>query len=89
MLALSQREHWRAAASLLPYPAPRTLRRLRVIASLLLASALAACVAGHGAGFGMLSWILLVGAGALAVAFVLAWRSWWLGPLAFLMCDTV
>jgi hypothetical protein len=89
MLALSQRDHWTAAASLLPYPAPRALRMIRVAASLLLAAALASCIAGHGAGFGLVLWVLLLAAGGLAVAFVLAWRPSWCAPVAFLICDTV
>ena len=89
LLALSQREHWRAAAGELPHPCARRLRIVRLLAALLFAGALAACVAGHGGGFGALLWMLLLAAGALAVAFTLAWRPRWLGLLAFLMCDFV
>lgn len=89
LLALSQREHWTAAASLLPYPALKTLRGMRVVASLLLAGVPVPCVAAHGAGFGLLLWMLLLAAGGLATAFVLAWRPRWLAPLAFFMCDIV
>ncbi len=89
LLALSQREHWLAAAGELPYPPVRRLRVARLVAALLLAGALSACVAGHGEGFGTLLWMLLLAAGALGVAFTLAWRPRWLGGVAFLMCDSV
>lgn len=85
VLAVSQRDHWHATGKLPPYPGPRALRRLRVAASLLLAGALAPCVAAHGAGFGALLWALLVSAGGISVAFVLAWRPRWLAPLALLV----
>lgn len=89
LLALSQREHWLAASEELAYPSAPKLRSARRVAALLLAGALAACVAGHGGGFGTLLWMLLLAAGALAVAFTLAWRPRWLRMLAFLMCDFV
>ncbi|MBB3225132.1 DUF3325 family protein [Pseudoduganella umbonata] len=89
LLALSQREHWAAAANLLPYPALQTVCRIRVVASVLLAAAPVSCVAAHGAGFGLLLWMLLLATGGLATAFVLAWRPRWLASLAFFMCDIV
>ncbi|WP_165390706.1 DUF3325 domain-containing protein [Pseudoduganella lutea] len=89
LLALSQREHWSQAGGLLPFPSPRAVRRARVVASMLLAGALAPCIAWHGAGFGTLLWILLVAAGGKGIAFTLAWRPHWLAPLAFFMCDSV
>lgn len=81
MLALSQREHWTAAGEALPYPPARVLRKLRAVAFLMLVGALGPCIAGHGAGFGLLLWVLLLGAGGIGAAFVLAWRAHWLVPL--------
>lgn len=89
LLALSQREHWSAAGGLLPYPSPHAVRTARVIAFVLLAGTLAPCIAWHGAGFGLLLWVLLLATGGLATTFTLAWRPHWLAPLAFFMCDSV
>jgi Protein of unknown function (DUF3325) len=77
LLALSQREHRFAAAGELPPPSARRHHIVRLLAVLLLAGALGAWVAGHGGGFGTLLWMLLLAAGALAVAFTLAWRPRW------------
>ncbi len=89
LLALSQREHWTVSAAELAYPSRRRVRGVRFLGALLLAGALAPCVAAHGAGFGLLLWMLLLAASAAAVAFTLAWRPRWLALLAFLMCDFV
>ena len=87
LLSLSQREHWTAAAAELAYPSRRRVRDVRSLGALLLAAALAPCMAGHGAGFGLLLWMLLLAATAASMTFTLAWRPRWLALLAILMCD--
>lgn len=89
VLALSQRGHWSAAVSRLPYPAPGALCMLRLVAFLMLGGALSSCIGGHGTGFGLLLWVFLLSAGGIGMAFVLAWRPRWLRPLAFFMCNSV
>lgn len=89
LCALSQRDHWSAAGGPLPPPSRCRLRGVRAVAVLLLAAALPCCVAGHGTGFGILLWVMALGATAVSVAFTLAWRPSWLHRMAVLMCDTV
>ena len=89
LCALTQRDHWWAAGGPLPQPSRRRLRGVCAVAALLLAGALLACIGGHGAGFGILLWMMLMAAGAISVAFTLAWRPRWLHRMAVLMCDTV
>lgn len=70
LLALSQEEHWTLAG--MP-PATALARRWRYAAIAVLTLAGALCVAGHGAGFGLLLWVMLIGAGIIAVALTLSW----------------
>lgn len=82
MLALMQETHWMAATGQADGPPPRSLRRWRLCAGAGLAFGCALCVAVHGAGFGTLLAVLLLGAGAMSVAFTLAWKPHWLRGLA-------
>lgn len=79
LLALSQEDHWSRAG--MP-PATRLARRWRYLASAVLVLAGILCVAGHGAGFGLILWVMLTGAGIMAVALTLSWRPQWLGAIA-------
>lgn len=79
LLALSQEEHWNRAG--MP-PATALARRWRYLASAILVLAGVLCLAGHGAGFGLLLWGMLIGAGIVAVALTLSWRPQWLGGIA-------
>ena len=79
LLALSQEEHWRHAG--MP-PATRLAPRWRYVASVVLILASLLCVAGHGVGFGLILWVMLVGAAIVAVALTLSWRPQWLGGMA-------
>ncbi|OBV41609.1 DUF3325 domain-containing protein [Janthinobacterium psychrotolerans] len=79
LLALSQEEHWRRAG--MP-PATRLAHRWRYVATTMLMLAGVLCMAGHGAGFGLILWVMLVGAAIVAVALTLSWRPQWLGGMA-------
>lgn len=79
LLALSQEDHWSRAG--MP-PSTRLARRWRYLAGVVLILAGVLCVAGHGAGFGLILWVMLIGAGIVAVALTLSWRPRWLGGLA-------
>ena len=79
LLALSQEDHWSRAG--MP-PATRLAHRWRYVASIVLILASLLCVAGHGAGFGLILWVMLIGAGIVAVALTLSWRPQWLGAMA-------
>lgn len=83
LLALSQEEHWAASVGTQPAPpSARLRRRWRYVAGTALALAGALCVAGHGSGFGLLLWVLMMGAGIMAVAFTLSWKPHWLRGIA-------
>ena len=79
LLALSQEDHWSRAG--MP-PATRLAHRWRYVASIVLILAGLLCVAGHGVGFGLILWVMLVGAAIVAVALTLSWRPQWLGAMA-------
>jgi hypothetical protein len=79
LLALSQEDHWSRAG--MP-PATRLARRWRYVAGAILILAGLLCVAGHGAGFGLILWVMLIGAGIVAMALTLSWRPHWLGGIA-------
>lgn len=83
-LALSQEVHRRAALedAHASAPAAHVARRWRWSAVCGLGCAYALCLWGHGAGFGTVLWVLLMGGGAMAVAFTLSWRPRWLRALA-------
>ncbi len=79
LLALSQEEHWTRVG--MP-PATPLARRWRHAAFITLILAGVLCVAGHGAGFGLILWVMLIGAGIVAVALTLSWRPQWLAGIA-------
>ena len=79
LLALSQEDHWSRAG--MP-PATRLAHRWRYVASIVLILASLLCVAGHGAGFGLILWVMLIGAAIMAVALTLSWRPQWLSGIA-------
>lgn len=82
VLALTQESHrQRVAAAPLRMNRAR-IARLRGLAWLGLGAGLALCIAGHGAAFGSVMWVLLLGAAGVAVAFTLAWRPGALSRLA-------
>lgn len=82
VLALMQEAHWTAVTGHAALPLSQG--RQRLCAGLGLALGCALCVAVHGAGFGTLLAVLLLAAGAMSVAFTLAWKPHWLRGLAFL-----
>jgi hypothetical protein len=83
LLALSQEEHWAASVGTQPAPpSARLRRRWRYAAGTALTLAGALCVTGHGTGFGLLLWVLMMGAGIMAVAFTLSWKPHWLRSIA-------
>ena len=79
LLALSQEEHWSRAG--MP-PTTKLARHWRYVASAVLVLAGLLCVAVHGAGFGLILWVMLIGAGIMAVALTLSWRPQWLARIA-------
>ncbi|MCP5198118.1 MAG: DUF3325 family protein [Gammaproteobacteria bacterium] len=85
-LALSMEVHW---SQVMPQPAcaaagVRCL--LRVVGALALLLSLLACLRADRPSMAVLVWVMLLAAGALAIALALAWRPRWLfqGPAAFL-----
>lgn len=79
LFALAQEEHWQRAGMA---PATTLARRWRHVAVIILMLAGVLCVAGHGAGFGLILWVMLIGAAIVAVALTLSWRPQWLGSIA-------
>lgn len=81
VLALTQEPH-RQRVARTPLRMDRArIARLRGLAWLGLGAGLLLCIAGHGAAFGSVMWVLLLAAAGVAVAFTLAWRP---GALAWL-----
>ncbi|ADV27726.1 hypothetical protein Psesu_1885 [Pseudoxanthomonas suwonensis 11-1] len=58
--------------------APGQARLLRVLGGVALAAALLAALAADHASMAVLVWVMALAAGALAVAFTLAWRARWM-----------
>lgn len=81
LLALSQEGHWAAVAGAGSASAA-SLRRARRGGAAGLALGCMLCLAGNGAAFGTLLAVLLLGAGAMGVAFTLAWKPRWLRAVA-------
>jgi hypothetical protein len=81
-LALAKLPHWRQVTG---QPAQRadTRRRLRVAGSAALAVSLALCLAADHVSMSFLVWIMIIAAGALSVAFALAYKPRTLAWLAF------
>ncbi len=78
--ALAMDTHWVQVRSD-PQPAGDTVRRLRVLGSVGLASSLALCLWVDHASMASLVWVMALAGAALVVALTLTWRPHWLGPL--------
>lgn len=76
-LALAMPRHWSAASGKRVAVVPQR-RALRTGGFAMIALSYALCVYRDGAGFGSLLWVILISAGAIAVALTLAW--WPQGP---------
>jgi hypothetical protein len=76
-LALAMPDHWQQAGGDADGHASRR-NGLRRSAALLLCTALAACIWRDGASFGVILWVVLLTASAIAVALTLALRPRWL-----------
>ncbi len=81
LLALGQSKHRRTVkAADLKTPFRSAIPRC--LGALALATSLALALLRDGPSFGALLWVTVLTAGAIAVAFTLAWRPKWLRPLA-------
>ncbi|MFI5445422.1 DUF3325 domain-containing protein [Polaromonas sp. UC242_47] len=80
LLALSQERHLERVFGSNDYPALK-LRAQRAISFIAISLSLIACIAAQGASFGILLWVLLVCAAAMAIALTLTWRPQWLRRL--------
>lgn len=80
LLALSQERHWFSVSRNLDaaHPSEAALRRWRCAGGTGLAAACALCLSVHGASFGGLLSVVMLGACAIAVALTLAWTPHWL-----------
>lgn len=76
-LALALDVHWQQLRD----DPPAAPRLLRVLGALALVASLALCLRADHPTMAPLVWVLSLALGALVVAFVLAWRPHWLGPL--------
>lgn len=79
-LALAMDAHWKQVRGPQP-PARRTVLTLRVFGALALALSLGLCLSADHASMASLVWVLALAAGALMVAFTLAWRPRMMAPL--------
>jgi len=79
-LALAMEVHWTQVRGA-PPASPGVVRALRVLGALALAASLILCLRADHAGMAALVWVMGLAAGALVVAFTLAWRPRWLAPL--------
>lgn len=84
-MALSQDRHWQSVMAGLQLKR-RLAIRLRCAGGFALAVGLALALLRDGPSFGSLLWVLLLAAGASAVAFTLSWRAGWLRPVAQAAC---
>jgi hypothetical protein len=80
-LALAKLPHWRQVTGQ-PAQCAGTRRLLRIAGSAALAVSLGLCLAADHVSMSFLVWIMIVAAGALSVAFALAYRPRTLGWLA-------
>lgn len=82
--ALSMDAHWRQLCdSRLPTRGNRLL--LRACGSAALATSLLLCVRVDHVSMAALVWMMMLAAGAFAVAFVLTWRPRWFAPLLWIV----
>jgi hypothetical protein len=78
--ALSLGAHWRQVHDGQSVHGSALL--LRALGTLALGAALSLCLAVDHVSMAALLWVMMLAAGALVVAFTLAWRPRWLAPLA-------
>jgi hypothetical protein len=79
-LALAMDVHWAQLRGAQPLRAG-TQRALRGAGALALVASFGFCLRADHATMAVLVWVMSLAAGALAVAFALAWRPHWLAPL--------
>lgn len=79
-LALAMDVHWAQLRGAQPLRAA-TRRVLRGVAVSALVASLIVCLRADHATMAVLVWVMALAAGALLVAFTLAWRPHWLAPL--------
>ena len=79
-LALSIEVHWAQVRGPVP-PTRRTVRCLRTLGVGGLVASLLLCLRADHASMATLVWCMTLAGAALAIAFVLAWRTRWLGLL--------
>lgn len=72
-MALAMPDHWTRAGGVADRPATRA-RRLRRVGAVILGIACALCIMRDGASFGIILWIVLMSASAIAVALTLTWH---------------
>jgi len=80
VLALCQDCHWTAATGRKPVKRPSRLEP--VLAALLILGGLTLSLYRDGIILGLILWITVLTASALAVTFTLSWRPTWLRPFA-------
>jgi hypothetical protein len=81
-LALAKLPHWRQVTGQATQTAGER-RALRMAGGVALAVSLALCLAADHVSMSFLVWIMIMAAGSLCMAFMLAWRPRFLGWLAF------
>jgi len=81
LLALSQQRHFFHVHKE-NVPAALVLSGQRAIGFIAIGVSLVCCIAGQGASFGALLWVLSLSAAAMAIALTLTWRPYWLCWLA-------
>jgi hypothetical protein len=75
--ALSMQRHWENVTRELALPA-RRVAVLRAVGCAALAASLVLALLRDGPTFGSVLWVLVLTVGAVAVAFTLTWRPFWL-----------
>jgi len=81
VLALCQDCHWTAATGGKPVTRPHWLAL--ILAALLIAGGLTLSIYRDGIVLGLIFWVTVLSASALAVTFTLSWRAEWLRSLAY------
>lgn len=79
-LALAMEVHWKQVQGSRPMLKPKQML-LRGLGVLSLVVSLALCLSADHATMAVLVWVTLLAAGAISVAFTLAWRPHWLALL--------
>lgn len=84
LLALSQERHLSRVDPSNSHPALSRPAQ-RAIGFIAIGASLVCCIAGQGASFGTLLWVLSLSAAAMAIALTLTWRPHWLYGLAHVL----